>query len=69
MKRVMINLIKNSLAAIENEGKIRIRTSYNPTLQTILLEVSDDGCGILKKTKGDYSNLISLPRKLERDWD
>ena len=52
MKRVMINLIKNSLAAIENEGKIRIRTSYNPTLQTILLEVSDDGCGIPEEDKG-----------------
>jgi two-component system nitrogen regulation sensor histidine kinase NtrY len=52
MRRVMINLIKNSLAAIENEGKIRIRTSYNPTLQTVLLEVSDDGCGIPDEDKG-----------------
>jgi two-component system nitrogen regulation sensor histidine kinase NtrY len=52
MKRVMINLIKNSLAAIENGGKIRIRTSYDPTLQTVLLEVSDDGCGIPDEDKG-----------------
>jgi two-component system nitrogen regulation sensor histidine kinase NtrY len=52
MKRVMINLIKNSLAAVENEGKIRIRTSYNPALQTVLLEVSDDGCGIPEEDKG-----------------
>jgi two-component system nitrogen regulation sensor histidine kinase NtrY len=51
MKRVMINLIKNSLAAIENGGEIRIQTSYNPKLQTVHLEVSDDGCGIPEEDK------------------
>ena len=51
MKRVMINLIKNSLAAIEKEGEIRIRTSYNPKLQMVRLEVSDDGCGISNEDK------------------
>jgi two-component system nitrogen regulation sensor histidine kinase NtrY len=51
MKRVMINLIKNSLAAIENEGMIRIQTSYDPTLQMVRLEVSDDGCGIHDEDK------------------
>jgi two-component system nitrogen regulation sensor histidine kinase NtrY len=52
MKRVMINLIKNSLAAIENGGEIRIQTSYDPKLQTVRLEVSDDGCGIPDEDKG-----------------
>jgi two-component system nitrogen regulation sensor histidine kinase NtrY len=52
MKRVMINLIKNSLAAIENEGKIRIQTSFDSTLQTVRLEVSDDGRGIPDEDKG-----------------
>ena len=51
MKRVMINLIKNSLTAIENEGTIRIQTSYDPKLQTVRLEVSDDGCGIPDEDK------------------
>ena len=51
MKRVMINLIKNSLAAMENGGKISIRTSYNAQLQTVRLEVSDDGCGIPDEDK------------------
>jgi len=46
MKRVLINLIKNSLAAIDKEGEIRIETSYDPKLQMVRLEVSDDGCGI-----------------------
>jgi two-component system nitrogen regulation sensor histidine kinase NtrY len=52
MKRVMINLIKNSLAAIENEGKIRIQTSYDSKLQMVRLEVSDDGRGISDEDKG-----------------
>jgi two-component system nitrogen regulation sensor histidine kinase NtrY len=52
MKRVMINLIKNSLAAIENGGKINIQTTYNPQLQTVRLEVSDNGCGISDEDKG-----------------
>jgi two-component system nitrogen regulation sensor histidine kinase NtrY len=51
MKRVMINLVKNSLTAIENEGEIRIQTSYDPTLQMVRLEVSDDGCGIPDEDK------------------
>jgi two-component system nitrogen regulation sensor histidine kinase NtrY len=52
MKRVMINLIKNSLAAIENGGKIRIQTNYDPTIQTVRIEVSDDGRGIPDEDKG-----------------
>ena len=52
MKRVMINLIKNSLAAIDGEGEIKIQTSYDPRLQMVRLEVSDDGCGIPDEDKG-----------------
>ena len=52
MKRVMINLIKNSLTAIEREGRIRIETSYDPKLQMVRLEVSDNGCGIPDEDKG-----------------
>ena len=52
MKRVLMNLIKNSLAAIENGGEIKIQTSYDPRLQMVRLEVSDDGCGIPDEDKG-----------------
>ena len=52
MKRVMINLIKNSLTAIENEGRIKIQTSYDPRLEMVRIEVSDDGCGIPDEDKG-----------------
>ena len=51
MKRVMINLIKNSLAAIDKKGEIKIHTSYDPKLQIVRLEVSDDGCGIPEEDK------------------
>lgn len=51
MKRVMINLIKNSIAAIDKEGEIKIETSYDPKLQIVRLEVSDDGCGIPDEDK------------------
>lgn len=51
IKRVMINLIKNSLAAIEKEGEIKIETSYDPNLQMVRLEISDDGCGIPDEDK------------------
>jgi two-component system nitrogen regulation sensor histidine kinase NtrY len=51
MKRVMINLIKNSLAAIEGDGEIKIQTSYDSNLQMVRLEVSDNGCGIPDEDK------------------
>ena len=51
MKRVLINLIKNSLAAMGGEGEIRIQTSYDPRLQMVRLEVSDNGCGIPDEDK------------------
>ena len=52
MKRVLINLIKNSTAAIERDGEIKIQTSYNPKLQIVRLEVSDNGRGISEEDKG-----------------
>jgi two-component system, NtrC family, nitrogen regulation sensor histidine kinase NtrY len=51
MKRVIINLIKNSLAAIQNEGRITIQTSFDKRLQMVRVEVSDDGCGIPDEDK------------------
>lgn len=52
MKRVMINLLKNSLAAVDKEGEIRVETSYDPKLQMVRLEVSDNGYGISEEDKG-----------------
>jgi len=49
---VMINLIKNSLAAMDSQGEIKIRTHYDPHHQVVQLEVSDNGCGIPDEDKG-----------------
>ena len=51
IKRVMINLIKNGLASIEKEGEIRIETGFDPKLQMVRLEVSDNGSGISEEDK------------------
>jgi two-component system nitrogen regulation sensor histidine kinase NtrY len=51
MKRVMINLIKNSLAAVGRDGEIKVQTSYDSKLQMVRLEVSDNGCGIPDEDK------------------
>ena len=46
IKRVIINLIENSIAAIKGTGTIRLESIYNPDLQIITLTVADSGCGI-----------------------
>jgi len=46
MKRVMINLLDNSIAAIEGEGEIAIILSFDKVLQMVRIEVVDNGKGI-----------------------
>jgi len=48
----MINLIKNSLAAVDKDGEVFIRTDYDSQKQVVRLEVSDNGCGIPDEDKG-----------------
>jgi two-component system nitrogen regulation sensor histidine kinase NtrY len=45
MKRALINLVDNAVAAIPDEGEIVIRTRYVPTAGRALLEVADTGQG------------------------
>ena len=46
MKRVMINLIDNSIAAMDGKGSIGVALSFDPILKIVRLEVSDTGTGI-----------------------
>ncbi|HTY25307.1 MAG TPA: ATP-binding protein [Desulfomonilaceae bacterium] len=46
MKRVMVNLLDNAVAAIRGSGEIRARTSYNSDLSIATFEISDTGIGI-----------------------
>jgi len=51
LKRVVINLLDNAVAAVTAGGKVEVCTSYNPALQLATLTVSDDGCGIPEADK------------------
>lgn len=51
MKRVLINLLENSVAAIPKGGEITIETVYNPEINMITLNVKDSGCGISSDDK------------------
>jgi two-component system nitrogen regulation sensor histidine kinase NtrY len=46
IKRVMINLLDNAVAAVGDGGQVRISTSYDHARNTVYLEVADDGCGM-----------------------
>ncbi len=51
LKRVMINLFENAVAASNDQGEVKIETSFNPELQIITFSVSDQGCGISAEDK------------------
>ena len=46
IKRVLINLIDNSIAASAGQGRIELETSFDRNLKMIAMTVSDQGCGI-----------------------
>ncbi len=51
IKRVIINLLENAIAAIANKGEITVETMYNPELQILTLAIADSGCGIPAEDK------------------
>jgi two-component system nitrogen regulation sensor histidine kinase NtrY len=51
IKRVLINLLENAVAAMDGEGAIGLETLYNQDLQMITMTVSDTGCGIPAEDK------------------
>ncbi|HEU4345935.1 MAG TPA: ATP-binding protein [Candidatus Binatia bacterium] len=46
IKRVLLNLLDNAVAAVEGQGEIQLGTSYDASLAVVYLEVADDGCGL-----------------------
>src|SRR6185436_8622734 len=51
VKRVLINLIDNAIAAMEGRGTITLRTRAVPSEHMLRLEVEDDGPGIAPENK------------------
>jgi two-component system nitrogen regulation sensor histidine kinase NtrY len=46
MKRVMINLLDNAIAAIGREGEVRVELLYDEGMDVLKIEVADNGKGI-----------------------
>jgi len=51
IKRVIINLLDNAVAAVDGSGQITLETSFNKDLQIATLKVSDNGHGIPAEDK------------------
>jgi two-component system nitrogen regulation sensor histidine kinase NtrY len=56
IKRVLINLLDNAVAAVEEKGEIKISTSYSPASGVVLIEVADDGCGLAPEVRARIFN-------------
>lgn len=46
MKRVLINLLDNAVAAVDNHGEIKLATRYDAGRGMVTLEIADNGCGL-----------------------
>jgi two-component system, NtrC family, nitrogen regulation sensor histidine kinase NtrY len=51
MKRVLINILDNAVAAVDGDGIIEIEVTYDPSLQMVTLELRDNGCGVSDEDK------------------
>ncbi|NOQ41602.1 MAG: HAMP domain-containing protein [Desulfuromusa sp.] len=51
IRRVIVNLLQNAVAAISDSGTIRLESVYNNELKIITLTVADSGCGIPAEDK------------------
>ncbi len=51
IKRALINLLDNAVAAVEEKGEIKILTAYNSSSGIVQLEVADDGCGLAPEVR------------------
>ena len=51
IRRVVINLLDNAVAAVEDDGVIELATTYNAELQMAAMTISDNGKGIPPEDK------------------
>ncbi|MBI2179871.1 MAG: PAS domain-containing protein [Deltaproteobacteria bacterium] len=46
MKRALMNLLDNAVAAVDGDGEVKITTNYDRSLAIVSLEVADNGRGL-----------------------
>ena len=46
IKRVLINLLDNAVAAVQDDGEIKLSTLYDRGRDVVTLEVADNGSGL-----------------------
>ena len=51
IKRAMINLVDNSIAAMKESGSIDITLNHDPAANRVMVEIADDGAGISDRDK------------------
>jgi two-component system nitrogen regulation sensor histidine kinase NtrY len=52
LKRVLLNLIDNSIAALDEDGGfIMVKLNFDPEVNVVKMEVSDNGAGISSEDK------------------
>jgi two-component system nitrogen regulation sensor histidine kinase NtrY len=51
VKRVLINLLDNAIAALDNTGEIAISLEHDKSKASVLLQVADNGVGIAEEVK------------------
>jgi two-component system, NtrC family, nitrogen regulation sensor histidine kinase NtrY len=51
IKRALINLLDNAVAAVEEKGEVTLATRYNRGLGIVQLEVADNGCGLAPEVR------------------
>jgi len=51
MKRVLINLLDNAVAAVEEKGEITLTTACESSRGVVCLEIADNGCGLAADVK------------------
>jgi len=51
IKRVIINVLENAVAAMEEKGNIALSTIYDPVLKMAVINIADDGPGVPPEDK------------------
>jgi len=69
IKRVLINLLENALAAMEGRGAITITTLYDAELKMVSCSIADNGPGIPAELKTRIFEPYVSTKNMVPDWD